>query len=68
VARRQKDDVTRSRLLYEIFYAFFLPQFEGIDEHTAVQLYRTVGKLLDPPEQAETRRVVAELLGEELVG
>jgi len=68
VRRRQRDDVTESRLLYEIFYAFFLPQFEGIDEHKAVQLYKLVAKHLDPPEQAETQRVVAELLGEELVG
>ncbi len=40
VSRRERDDITESRLLYEIFYAFFLPQFEGIDEHKAVQLYR----------------------------
>ena len=67
VSRRERDDITESRLLYEIFYAFFLPQFEGIDEHKAVQLYRLVAKHLDPPEQAEARRVIAELLGDELV-
>ena len=68
VARRSRDDISESRLLFELFYAFFLPQFEGIDEHTAVALYRTVAKPLDPPEQQEARRVIAELLGEELVG
>jgi MoxR-like ATPase len=68
VTRRSRDDISESRMLFEVFYAFFLPQFEGIDEHTAVSLYRTVAKQLDPPEQQEARRVVAELLGEELVG
>lgn len=68
VGRRGRDAVSRSRLLYEVFYGFFLPQFEGIDEHQALRLYRQVAKLLDPPEQAEARRVIAELLGEELVG
>ncbi|MBS1837105.1 MAG: hypothetical protein JST64_05350, partial [Actinobacteria bacterium] len=47
---------------------FFLPQFEGIDEHMAVSLNRMVSKHLDEPEQQEARRVIAELLGEELVG
>lgn len=68
VRRRSRDDISDSRLLFEVFYAFFLPQFEGIDEHSAVTLYRTVAKELDVPEQQEARRVVAELLGEELVG
>ncbi len=28
-ARRTRDGVTESRVLYEVFYAYFLPQFEG---------------------------------------
>jgi MoxR-like ATPase len=67
VRRRSRDDVTESRLLYEVFYAFFLPQFEGIDEHRATRLYRMVAEHLDPPEQAETQRVISELLGDDLV-
>jgi hypothetical protein len=67
VARRSRDDITESRLLYEVFYSFFLPQFEGLDEHRGVDLYRMLAANMDPPEQAETRRVIAELLGEELV-
>ena len=27
-----EDGITESRLLYEVFYAYFLPQFEGIDD------------------------------------
>ena len=67
VTRRSRDDITESRLLYEVFYSFFLPQFEGLDEHRGVDLYRMLAAHMDPPEQAETRRVIAELLGDELV-
>jgi MoxR-like ATPase len=67
VTRRSRDEITDSRLLYEVFYSFFLPQFEGLDEHRGVELYRMLAAHMDPPEQAEARRVIAELLGDELV-
>ncbi len=62
-ARRLDDEPTRSRLLYEVFYAYFLPQFEGIDDERAVELFETMAALLDPPEQAEVRRTIGEVLG-----
>ena len=40
-ARRAKDGPTESRLIYEVFYAYFLPQFEGMDDRRATTLYRT---------------------------
>jgi MoxR-like ATPase len=61
--RRGEDQPSRSRLLYEIFYAYFLPQFEGIDDEQAVALYQTMAELLDEPEQAEARRTIGEVLG-----
>ena len=61
--RRQEDDPSRSRLLYEIFYAYFLPQFEGIDDEAAVELYQMVAELFDPEEQGEARRTIGEVLG-----
>ena len=61
--RRQEDGPTRSRLIYEIFYAYFLPQFEGIDDAQAVELYRTVAQHLDAEEQTEARRTIGEVLG-----
>jgi MoxR-like ATPase len=67
VKRRARDSVTESRLLYEVFYGFFLPQFEGLDEHQGSRLYRLVAAHLDPPEQAEARRVISELLGDDLL-
>ena len=45
---------------------YFLPQFEGMDDERATTLYRTVAELLDPPEQAEAQRTIAEVLGVEL--
>lgn len=62
-ARRLEDEPTRSRLLYEVFYGYFLPQFEGIDDEQAVELYETVATLLDEPEQADARRTIGEVLG-----
>src|SRR6187397_758283 len=61
--RRGEDQPTRSRLLYEVFYAYFLPQFEGIDDEQAVALYRFVAELLDGDERAEARRTIGEVLG-----
>lgn len=65
-ARRAMDGISESRLLYEVFYAYFLPQFEGMEERRAMTLYRVVAELLDPPEQTELQRTVSEVLGVEL--
>src|SRR5437763_1226966 len=67
-ARRGADGPTESRLLYEVFYAYFLPQFEGMDDARASQLYRAMQTVLDPPEQAEAERTIMEVLGVEVVG
>jgi MoxR-like ATPase len=65
-ARRAKDGITESRLIFEVFYAYFLPQFEGMEDRRATSLYRTVAQHLDPPEQAEAQRTISEVLGVEL--
>jgi MoxR-like ATPase len=64
--RRAKDGPTESRLIYEVFYAYFLPQFEGMEDRRATTLYRTVAQFLDPPEQLEAQRTISEVLGVEL--
>ena len=66
-ARRLNDDVTESRLLYEMFYAFFLPQFEGMDDARASALYRMVAQVLEPAEQAEAQRTIMEVLGVDII-
>lgn len=65
-ARRLKDGVTESRVLYEVFYGYFLPQFEGMEDKRATTLYRTVAAHMDPPEQQEAQRTIADVLGVEL--
>lgn len=65
-ARRGKDDLSESRLIYEVFYAYFLPQFEGMEDRQAMTLYRLVAQHLDAPEQAEVQRTINEVLGVEL--
>jgi len=61
--RRAEDQPTRSRLIYEVFYGYFLPQFEGIDDEQAVALYHSVAELLDESERVEARRTIGEVLG-----
>jgi MoxR-like ATPase len=61
-ARRIRDGVTESRVRYEVFYAYFLPQFEGVEEKRATTLYRLVAEHLDPPEQLELQRTIGEVL------
>ena len=46
-----------------MFYGFFLPQFEGIDDEQAVELYEMVSTMFDEPEQEEARRTIGEVLG-----
>ena len=65
--RRAQDGITDSRLVYEVFYAYFLPQFEGMDHRQGLRLHRLLSEHLDPAEQAESHRVISELLGEELL-
>lgn len=66
-ARRSADPgVTRSRLLYELFYAYFLPQFEGVDDYEATTLYRVIAPLFEADEQKEAQRTMGEVLGVEL--
>jgi MoxR-like ATPase len=65
-ARRAQDGASDSRLLYEVFYAYFLPQFEGMDDDRATALYRTVEPLFDPNERSEAQRTIGEVLGIEL--
>lgn len=65
--RRSLGNISGSRLLYETFYAFFLPQFEGLDSAGARMLYEVVAERLDEPERVELARVIGELSGEILV-
>jgi energy-coupling factor transporter ATP-binding protein EcfA2 len=65
-ARRARDGISESRVIYEVFYAYFLPQFEGMEDRRATTLFRAVAAHLDPPEQAEAQRTIQDVLGVEL--
>jgi MoxR-like ATPase len=65
-ARRAKDSPTESRLLYEVFYGYFLPQFEGMEDRRATTLYRVVAAELDEPERLEAQRTIRDVLGVDL--
>lgn len=64
--RRQHSVSSQSRLLYEIFYGYFLPQFEGIDDRRAARLYDLLRAALDPAELIEAKRTMEEILGVEI--
>jgi energy-coupling factor transporter ATP-binding protein EcfA2 len=67
-ARRRRDQPSRSRLVYEVFYGYFLPQFEGIEDEQADELYRMVAAELDEGERLEVRRTIGDVLGTPLIG
>lgn len=67
VTRRAKDGITKSRALYEVLYAYFLPQFEGMTDEEAAEVYKVIEPLFDLPELSEARRAISEVLGVDLV-
>jgi MoxR-like ATPase len=62
VRRRRLDDISVSRLRYEVLYAYFLPQMGSLDEEMALMLVDELCAMLDPPEVLEIRRVAPQLL------
>jgi energy-coupling factor transporter ATP-binding protein EcfA2 len=64
--RAQDGDATRSRVLYETFYAFFLRQLHLLDAAQARALYEGLVPLFDEPEQVRLRQVIEATLTERL--
>lgn len=65
VERRLADpEVTRSRVLFETFYGYFLPQLDRLDRDQARQLFETLRGRFDPLEANALRRVLRKLLGD----
>jgi len=64
VARRLAEPgATRSRVLFEAFYAFLLPQLDALDDHEARQLFDALAPLLDTPEVRELGRAIRKTIG-----
>lgn len=60
--QRKGDGLSTSRLRYEVFYAYFLPQFSSLDEDVAFEMMDTMERMLDAPEVRELKRVVPAML------
>ena len=50
-----------------MLYAYFLPQFEGMTDEEAAEVYKVIEPLFDLPELSEARRAISEVLGVDLV-
>jgi MoxR-like ATPase len=63
-ARRMVEpDATPSRVLYEAFYAFFLPQLDQLDEPQARKLFGVVASHLDGADATALERVIRRTTG-----
>jgi MoxR-like ATPase len=65
--RAQDEDASPSRVLYEIFYAYFLPQLDGLDDQAGHLLFDLIAPAFDLPEQTPLRRVIRQVLGSRAV-
>ncbi len=61
--RGRDGGATRSRILFEVFYSYFLPQLDRLDDHQARDLFELVSPLLDAPEIVTLRRSIRRVLG-----
>jgi energy-coupling factor transporter ATP-binding protein EcfA2 len=65
-ARARDGDTSRSRVLYETFYAFFLRQLHLLTPRQASGVLRSLAPFLDEPELNSLRHVVQDTLGEQV--
>jgi hypothetical protein len=61
--RLQDEDATPSRVLFEIFHAYFLPQLDTLDDVGARRLFGAIVGAFDLEEQEALRRVIRNVLG-----
>ena len=66
--RRLADDASRSRILYEVLFGYFLPQFRGQSPEVIESMTTVVEGLLDDEEQEQWRATVARVLNAETDG
>jgi MoxR-like ATPase len=63
-ARRLQDNgVTRSRVLFEVFQGYFLPQLDQLDDADALILHDLLAPSFDDREQTDLRRIIRTTLG-----
>jgi energy-coupling factor transporter ATP-binding protein EcfA2 len=66
--RIQDRDASRSRILFETFYAFFLRQLHLLDESQARELYDCLAHYFDPPELLRVGKVLRDVLSDRSTG
>jgi hypothetical protein len=62
------DNAEDGQLLFEAFYSYLLPQFEGIDPAVGSRLFAAMAKLVGSARKERLRRVLNGVLGLELQG
>jgi hypothetical protein len=63
-ARRSADgEATRSRVLFESFYSYVLPQLEQLDDLGARELFEVLSPNFEPAEVHALRRAIRKVLG-----
>ena len=55
--------VEDATLLFEAFYSYLLPQFEGIDDDQGERLYRSIAPLLSRSLRTRLRATLTDVLG-----
>jgi MoxR-like ATPase len=61
--RRALSDVSDGQLMFEAFYSYLLPQFEGIDEVQGQRLFKEVKRLVGPTLAERLRTTLVSVLG-----
>jgi hypothetical protein len=60
-ARRLDDGACRSDILLEAFRAFFLPQFDALDEASSGRLFAGIANLLEPSHHERLRQTISDI-------
>jgi DNA polymerase III delta prime subunit len=61
--RALEGEATRSRVVFEAFYSYFLPQLDDLDSQRARGLFEALLPFFDPPEVTSLRRAIRKVLG-----
>jgi hypothetical protein len=68
-ARRSADDeASRSRVIFETFYSYLLPQLDQLDDQQAKELFDALAPIFDAPELNSLRRAIRKVLGSGVAG
>jgi MoxR-like ATPase len=66
--RRRVGEVDEGALIFEGFYSYLLPQFEGIDDEQGIALFKLVSPLVGQGRSKRLRTTLNSVLGVDLAG